>query len=396
MRAAVRTPARGRRVPRRRCGTRGRRTHPARKRAAAPRTRRDGRARRSRVADEDRPAHRRPFPAQVAVAIGGAAGAKVLRLRMARIRREPAIQRLPVERLVAVPVVFGGRDEGDDAYAGRLRTLDGLRQRQPLLFVRPPVGDRLGLGRQRPAAPVGLADPEERSRRAKALERWDEPAVDERGAEAERGVVAGGFERRSVGLDELDSIFEPRLRDAFSCGGEELRRALDAGDPAPELLGKQARRPAAAGGDVEDVRTGPETEPLAEQPNLVRTGRVHELVLGLDDGMPPGPHRRPRRYASYSMRRPRGGCPSTGSKEPPPPPRARHTSRSPSRAPMCGESARTRLTSSCAGAPGSSSRSSGPIFSAYVAPSSGCGSKCGSSCASTSRRRSAATWAERA
>src|SRR3954467_3952392 len=50
---------------------------------------------------------------------------------MGRIRREPAVERLPVERLVAVPVVLGGRDERDDTHAGRLRALDGLRQPQP-------------------------------------------------------------------------------------------------------------------------------------------------------------------------------------------------------------------------------------------------------------------------
>ena len=98
---------------------------------------------------------------------------------------------------------------------------------------------------------------------------------------------------------------------------------------------------------------------------FVRARRIHELVLRLDDGMPPG-HLRPRRYASYAMRRPPAGCTSTGSNAPSSPTRARQTIRSSSRAPMCGESARTRLTSSCAGASGSSSRSSGPIFSAYV------------------------------
>ena len=56
---------------------------------------------------------------------------------------------------------------------------------------------------------------------------------------------------------------------------------------------------------------------------------------------------------------------------------------------MCGESARTRFTSSCAGRARSSSRSAGVIFSAYVTPSSGCGSNAGAG-ASTSSSSSAA------
>ena len=108
-----------------------------------------------------------------------------------------------------------------------------------------------------------------------------------------------------------------------------------------------------------DVRLRAEAEPLAEQPDLLRARRVHELVPRLDDGVPPRHHRRPRRYASYGIRFPPAGCTSSGSNAPSSPTRARQTSRSPSRAPMCGDSARTRFTSSCAGASGSSSRSAG-------------------------------------
>src|SRR5690242_3827151 len=112
----------------------------------------------------------------------------------------------------------------------------------------------LGRGRQRPSAPVRLADGDERRRGAEALERGNEPAEHERRTETERDVVAAEFERRTVGLDELDPILEARCRDALPCGDEELRRALDAGEPAPELPREDDRRPAAARGDVEHVR----------------------------------------------------------------------------------------------------------------------------------------------
>ena len=45
---------------------------------------------------------------------------------------------------------------------------------------------------------------------------------------------------------------------------------------------------------------------------------------------------------------------------------------------MCGDSARTRLSSSSGGRVQSSSRSAAVIFSAYVTPSSGCGVNSGS------------------
>ena len=63
--------------------------------------------------------------------------------------------------------------------------------------------------------------------------------------------------------------------------------------------------------------------------------------------------RRPRRHASYVIRRPPSGWTSTGSNDPSPATWARQIVRlrpwSSARAPMCGESARTRSTSSTAG-----------------------------------------------
>ena len=77
--------------------------------------------------------------------------------------------------------------------------------------------------------------------------------------------------------------------------------------------------------------------------------------------------------------------------------RARHTvSGRPSttpRAPMCGRARARGSRAPPAGRAQSSSRSAGPIFSAYVAPSSGCGVKPGSG--RTSSRRSSATAADR-
>ena len=59
---------------------------------------------------------------------------------------------------------------------------------------------------------------------------------------------------------------------------------------------------------------------------------------------------------------------------------------------MCGDSART-VRHACSGSERSSSRSAGPIFSAYVTPSSGCGvnsgsgSTCSSSCTASAAAR---------
>ena len=127
----------------------------------------------------------------------------------------------------------------------------------------------------------------------------------------------------------------------------------------PNVSARRIAGPHVARRDVEHVRVRAEAEPLAEEADLLRARRVHEVVPRLDDRVPPRRHRRPRRYASYGMRFPPAGCTSSGSNAPSSPTRARQTSRSPSRAPMCGESARTRFTSSCAGALGSSSRSAG-------------------------------------
>ena len=175
------------------------------------------------------------------------------------------------------------------------RELDGLAQGQPLILTDP--SDRLGSLRQRPGPPVRLAYRDERRGGGETLERRHEAAEDKGRSKAERNVVPSDLERRRIGLDELDPFLEPGGSDSLARRCDELRRALDAGEPAAEPLGEQDGRPAATGGNVEHVRVRPEAQALAEQDDLLRTRRVLQLVLRLDDGVPPG-HLRPRRYAS--------------------------------------------------------------------------------------------------
>ena len=63
----------------------------------------------------------------------------------------------------------------------------------------------------------------------------------------------------------------------------EVRAQLDALDRALEGAGEEERRSAAAGGDVEDTRPGPQAEPPSEQDQLLLRDRVLELVPGLGD-----------------------------------------------------------------------------------------------------------------
>src|SRR5579862_9463312 len=107
-------------------------------------------------------------------------------------------------------------------------------------------------------------------------------------------------------------------------------------------------------------------------------------------------HLRPRRNSSYVIERRPSGWTTSGTNLPSST-RASHTvtvrPSSSARAPMCGDSARTRRAAS-KGSERSSRRSEAAIFSAYVAPSSDCGSKRGAG--STSSRSRAATSAARA
>ena len=70
---------------------------------------------------------------------------------------EPLLERAPVQALVAVPVVLGGRDHAGQSQAGGREALDGRLEVDVAVVVR-------ALG-QRPAAPVGLADGDVAARR---------------------------------------------------------------------------------------------------------------------------------------------------------------------------------------------------------------------------------------
>ena len=193
-----------------------------------------------------------------------------------------------MEGLVAVPVVLRRGDQVDHLGAGGLDPRDGLGERDEVLILL-----HFEAGRKRPFAPVGLADRDERRCRRECLERRDEPAVRERRTDAE-GRVVSRLDREVLGicLDHLDL-----LRRALAGDRDELRRALDARDPAAELAGQDPRGPALARSDVEDVRGRSEPEPLAEQADLLGARRVLDLVLRLGHRVPPG-HRRPRRNSS--------------------------------------------------------------------------------------------------
>ena len=216
------------------------------------------------------------------------------RVGVVRVGRKPFLERAPVIRLVPVPVVLRGGDEPDEGEAGGLEARDGLRERHPALV--------LDLGRQRPLAPVRLADRDESARAHRGRERGERPVqvvVDERRAEAESGVPRLGLERvrTSVALDDLDAPGEVRGGDALAAGGDELGRALDAEDAAAELGGQHECRAGLPARDVEDARVGAEAEEPTEVADLLRPRRVLDLVVALGDGEVPR-HGRSLRLAS--------------------------------------------------------------------------------------------------
>ena len=81
----------------------------------------------------------------------------------------------------------------------------------------------------------------------------------------------------------MTQIREPRGCGPLERDSVELGRDLDAVHAAAEPLGEQERRAAAAGRDVEHTRPRVEVEPLAEQDDLLRRGRVLDLVQRLGD-----------------------------------------------------------------------------------------------------------------
>ena len=241
-------------------------------------------------------------------------------------------------------------------------------------------------GRQRPLAPVRLADREERSGWAQALDRGDETAEDERRAEAQRGVVAA----------ELVAWRRPPRRSRCGPRGPAAAtrcRAVATNSGArsthvsrqPNVPARMTRRPAAARGDVER-RVSQEPRPSrspsrrifsalvgfwsscsasttachqsSSAPPQVRVVRHAPAAGGLHlDRLERAviPHARP---PDDQVAEPRARCaaraPGRGSRAPAPARRDR------ARGPRAGSSRRTST------------------------PSSGCGSNRGSSCASTS------------
>ncbi len=130
--------------------------------------------------------------------------------------------------------------------------------------------------------------------RRECLDRVREAAVDEARSEAECGVVRLRLERRSgaVAQFEHQPLGEPGSLGSLDRDRVEVRRDLDAANAAPERLREDERRPAAAGRDVEDSRSWPETEPLAEEDELLRRRRILQLVERLGDDEVAGNHGR--------------------------------------------------------------------------------------------------------
>src|SRR4029077_19536461 len=94
-------------------------------------------------------------------------------------------------------------------------------------------------GREWPDTPERLPHGEDRCGGPQPLESRHEAPVDEGRPDTERGVVAAELVGCSIRLDDLDAIFEARGRRAFAGGGDELRRAFDARQPAAECLGEK-------------------------------------------------------------------------------------------------------------------------------------------------------------
>ena len=109
-------------------------------------------------ADEDRPAQVLALEAQVVALRVLVPRADLGRIVVVGIRGEPALDGLPVERLVAIPVVLGRRDDGDDREPGGFEDRDRSFERGPRFTVGP---------RSRRAGEAGAstARPRPRSRR---------------------------------------------------------------------------------------------------------------------------------------------------------------------------------------------------------------------------------------
>ena len=187
-----------------------------------------------------------------------------------------------MQGLVAIPVVLGRGDHGDDRKSRGLEDRDGAVESGPrVTAIRVVVG-------QGEASPERLADDDVAAgphRRRKRLYGVGQASVHEARTEAERGVVLLVRELLTgrVGEPERDEVRETARLCPLDRGGVELGRDLDSFDSALESLREQERRPAPARGDVEHTRARPEPNPLAEQEKLVLGRRILDLVVPLRD-----------------------------------------------------------------------------------------------------------------
>ena len=147
-------------------------------------------------------------------------------VRVVCVRREPAFDGLPVERLVPVPVVLGRGDDGDDRKSRCLEDHDRPLQR------RPRVTTILVVLGERKTPPVRLADSDMAAGtdgRRQRIHGLGEVAEDEARSEAESRVVGLGLERRACPVTKLerDQLGDSGLRRPRECDGMELGRDLD-------------------------------------------------------------------------------------------------------------------------------------------------------------------------
>ncbi len=212
-----------------------------------------------------------------------------------------------MQRLVAVPVVVARRDEALEREPRRLDPADGLAQRDEALVV--------DAARQRPLAPVRLADDDVAARahrRRQRSKRSRQVVPDERRAEAQRGIPgAVGSSGNACASASTISTRSPtpaaatRSRAASTNSG--ARSMPQHG--AAERRREQDGRAALAAREIEHARVRVEPEIVPEQRDLLGARRVLNLVVALGDGVVPG-HRGsllPRRRATACETRLRAG-----------------------------------------------------------------------------------------
>ena len=204
-------------------------------------------------------------------------------VRIVCVRREPAFDGLPVERLVPVPVVLRRGDDRDH------RKSCMSRRSRPS----PPA---TSTGRDDPRSPPGAADAASTARRQRHGHRGGRPAPahprsrrghrrrsSRRGREPRRRTRARTPRRAPSPSSNETSSATPAVRRLGERDGMELGRDLDPAHTAAERLRQQDRRASPAGGDVEHPRAGLEPEPLAEEQQLLPRCRILDLVRRLRD-----------------------------------------------------------------------------------------------------------------